>query len=310
MPCFRPIEAWRTTEDTPNGKKAIVFQKSARSTHSILLPCGQCIGCRLAKSQEWAIRCVHEAQSHTQNSFITLTYNDEHLPSDGSLIKSHFTDFMRKLRYEIRKQPTFNSKTVRFFMCGEYGENFSRPHYHACLFGIDFPDKEIFRESEGIITWQSELLTDIWGYGFTTTGELNFHTAAYTARYITKKITGDKAEDYYQTTHPITGDIIDLQPEYANMSRMPGVGKNWYKKYTTDVFPSDFLIHDNKKIKVPRYYEKLYDLDEGDIEELKLRRNKKAARQLKNNTPERLHVREKLQNLKFKQLSRSYENEA
>ena len=194
-------------------------------------------------------------------------------------------------------------------MCGEYGESFTRPHYHACLFGRDFPDKEIFNECEGILTYQSEELEKLWGKGFCTLSDFNFETAAYCARYITKKITGDQAENHYQTTCVHTGNPIQLQSEYSTMSRNPGIASDWYHKYTSDIYPSDYLIHQNRKVTVPRFYDTLYGVDH-DLEAIKYRRKQNARKQLANNTPERLHVREQIKQLNYKQLKRTYENEA
>ena len=304
MPCYRPLKAWRTTDDTVNGKKAIAFKKSANCTTPLNLPCGTCIGCKLSRSLVWAIRCVHESQLHVENSFITLTYAPEHLPLDGSLLKSHCQNFIKKLRR------TYPSKTIRYYMCGEYGENLSRPHYHFCLFGLDFPDKEIYKESEGIITYQSATLENTWGKGFCTIGELNFDTAAYTARYITKKINGQKADDHYTTTSPITGDLIHLQPEYTTMSRKPGIAADWYNTYKTDLYPSDTLIHNAIPVKIPRFYDNLLERENPELlEEQKIKRKKMAQRHLKDNTPDRLADREKVKQLKFKQLKRNYEND-
>lgn len=302
MPCYRPLTAWRTTENTPNGKKAIAFVKSASCIHPMQLPCGQCIGCKLDRSLQWAIRSVNEAQLHHQNSFITLTYDQDSLPWDGSLTKSHFVNFIKKLRN------TYPSQTIRYYMCGEYGEKLSRPHYHACLFGLDWSDKEPFKNVEGIITYTSETLEALWGHGFCTIGELNFETAAYTARYIAKKVNGKNKEKHYTTTCPHTGNLIILEPEYNNMSRKPGLSKDWYEKYLTDIYPSDFLIHCGKKIKVPRYFDNLYEIDH-DLEKIKYERKLKARKHIKDNTPERLVTREKLKNLNYKQLTRSYEND-
>lgn len=300
MPCYRPNQAYRTLETTSNDKRKIVFRKPEAYSYPLLLPCGQCIGCRLEHSLMWAIRCKHEAELHDQNSFITLTYSDEHLPWDGSLVKQHFQKFMKKLR---RAYP---QKTIRYYMCGEYGEKFTRPHYHANLFGIDFPDKEIHEENEGVLTYTSEQLGSLWGKGFATVMEFDFHTAAYTARYIMKKVNGDKKEQHYTTSCRHTGNLINLQPEYATMSRKPGLAKKWYQIYKTDVFPSDYLIHKNKKVKVPRYYDQLFESEE-DIELIKIQRKKRAIKQKENNTPERLQVREKVKQLQLKQLERKYE---
>jgi len=208
---------------------------------------------------------------------------------------------MKRLRWEYKTQ------TIRYYMCGEYGENLQRPHYHACLFGIDFPDKELIKETEGNLLYSSDILENIWTHGFCSISEFSFETAAYVARYITKKITGEKAEHHYNQIHPITGEAIQLEPEYNNMSRRPGIAQDWYTKYIKDIYPSDFLIHKGNKISVPRYYDKLYEFDGNDIESIKLQRKVKARKNRKNNSPERLAVREKIQHLRFKQLNRSYE---
>lgn len=301
MPCYKPLKAWRTYEKTSNGKNKIAFGSPEGAATPIQLPCGTCIGCKLDRSLSWAIRCIHESQTHNQNSFITLTYAPEHLPTDGSLLHTHFQIFIRELR---RQHP---SHTIRYYMCGEYGEKLSRPHYHACLFGIDFPDKVIWNENEGILTYTSDILQNIWGRGHCTVGELNFHTAAYTARYITKKITGNQAEEHYTTTCSVTGNIIHLASEYNTMSRRPGIAYKWFEKYHTDVYPSDFLIHNGAKVKVPRYYDN--QIPEELLEKQKLKRKKNARKLIKENTPERLATREKCKQLKYKQLTRNYENE-
>jgi len=299
MPCYRPLKAWRSLDDTPNGKKAIVFQKSANSTHSLTLPCGQCIGCKLDRSLMWAIRCVHESQLHSQNSFITLTYAPEQLPSDGSLVKYHFQDFMKRLRFSFKHQK------IKYYMCGEYGEKFTRPHYHACLFGIDFPDKEILQEKEGILLYSSTTLDKLWSHGHTSIGDVTFETAAYCARYIQKKITGQNAEQHYYRTCEHTMNLIPVQPEYSHMSN--GIGKEFMYKYQSDLYPSDFAIYKNRKIKLPRYYDELYDKKSENLEAIKLARKQRARKQLKENTPERLAVREKFKTLQLKRLTRSYE---
>ena len=193
-------------------------------------------------------------------------------------------------------------------MCAEYGENFSRPHFHACLFGLDFKDKSPIKETEGLILYNSPLLDKIWGKGYTSVGDVTFESAAYVARYITKKITGEQAHDHYQTTCPHTGNLITLEPEFTTMSLKPGIGKDWYKKYKSDCYPSDNAIINHRRVALPRYYDKLYELEGEDIEEIKRKRKKNAAKTAKDRTPERLETREKSQHLKFKRLIRSYEN--
>ncbi len=192
MTCYYPLKA---ALETGAGKRPLIYKKTkprpdklAPGWEALDLPCNQCMGCRLDRSKEWAARIVHEAQMHQDKCFITLTYNKENLPHDGSLNKSHFQKFMKRLRRKYEPQQ------IRYFHCGEYGESdLRRPHYHACLFGIDFPDRLPFSSRNDITTYTSDTLTDIWGKGFTTCGELNYQTAAYTSRYIMKKVTSNKA---------------------------------------------------------------------------------------------------------------------
>jgi len=271
------------------------------------LPCGQCIGCRLERSRQWAVRCMHEAQMHEENCFITLTYSEDQLPQDRSLHKQHFQKFMKRLRKAIAP------KKVRYYMCGEYGDNTKRPHYHACLFGYDPRDKELYRTTDGINLYSSAGLEQIWGKGFVTIGSVTFESAAYVARYVTKKITGRKADaldeiglKHYEWLCPITGEVTELQPEYTAMSLKPGIGKTWLDKYDSDVYNHDHVIVNGKKCRPPRYYDKVLEsYDSEKLEELKIHRQEKAVLHEKNNTLDRLMVREKVQNQRFKQLKRS-----
>lgn len=256
------------------GKKLIRVLKGRdvsdwqRKQASIIpLACGRCIGCRLERSRQWATRCVHEAALYPQNSFLTLTFRDA-CPLDGtktdptvSLHKHHFQRFMKRLRREFslgvlshpRKNgylPKFKSPNIRYLHCGEYGENLGRPHHHACLFNFDLPDKQYWKTKEGNRYYVSEILNRIWGHGYCIIGDVTFESAAYVARYIEKKITGEMAEGYYD------GKL----PEYSTMSRRPGLGKNWLLKYTDDVFPKDSVIIRGKRTNVPKYYNFLYNL--------------------------------------------------
>ena len=172
MPCYHPISAWQLLNvRTAKGKPSISFKdpfvKASPDRVGIKVPCGQCIGCRLERSRQWAIRCVHEASLHDANSFITLTYRPDELPPDGSLQKSHFQKFMKRLRKRILP------KLIRFFHCGEYGDKGARPHYHACVFGYDFPDKKLYTVRDGVRLYVSEELQEVWPLGFSTVGDVS-----------------------------------------------------------------------------------------------------------------------------------------
>lgn len=259
MTCYHPLLAYRS-----EGK--IVFDKPFAFAKGFNLPCGQCIGCRLKYSQEWAVRLMHENQMHEQSCFITLTMNDEYMETREnplSLDKSEYQRFMKRLRAK-------NGKKIRYFHCGEYGDKNGRPHYHAILFGIDFEDKELFQVRDEIRLYVSESLAELWPYGFSTIGEVTFESCAYVARYVTKKITGEKAKDHYIRWDPSTGEGIPIEPEYATMSRKPGIGQSWLDKYKSDVYPHDYVVVKKHKIRPPRYYDK--QLAEEELEKIKEKR--------------------------------------
>ena len=193
-------------------------------------------------------------------------------------------------------------------MCGEYGEKLNRPHYHACLFGYDFPDKEVFKITRnGDRLYTSKMLHGIWDkQGFVTVGDVTLESAAYVARYIVKKQFGDTAFDHYWITDPITGQTWPLVPEYTTMSRRPGIGSDYYEKFSSDVFPHDEVVIDGKTMKAPRFYlDKLEEENPRLHELIKKQRKEKFAPHAKDCTPERLEVREFIHQQKANQLKRN-----
>ena len=293
MPCYTPLKGWRARERNPKtGKRSIVFSYTeGYSDMPVEVSCGQCIGCRLERSRQWAVRCMHEASLHPKNCFITLTYDEEQIPSDFSLKVVHFQKFMKRLRFKY-------GKGIRFFHCGEYGELYGRPHYHAVLFNHDFEDKVLFSLKRGVSLYTSEELAKLWPYGFSTVGDVTFESAAYVARYVTKKITGAAAAEHYG----------DRKPEYVTMSRRPGIAKDWFDKFKSDVFPVDqVVIRKNMKVKPPRYYDGLYELtNPDDFRRIKAVRKKRAAEN-PDNTEERLEVRHKIRKKRAQRLKRGLE---
>lgn len=266
-------------------------------TPAITLPCGQCIGCRLEKSRQWAIRCMHESQLYENNSFITLTYDKENLPQYNSLEKSHFQLFMKRLRKK------YEPKKIRFFHCGEYGDENKRPHYHAILFNHDWSDKVIHSINDDTRLYTSDILTNLWGHGICTTGDVTFESAAYVARYVLKKINGEQACEHYMTTNEYTGEIQWIEPEYATMSRGKGIGTEWYNKYKSDVYPRDEVVVNGKKMQPPKFYDSLYEFEDV-MKHFELKNRRWDNVDKENNTPERLKVREIVKKSQIKQLKR------
>lgn len=321
MVCFRPLKAYQSFEKvTKNGKGKICFDhKTAGHSKRVDLPCGQCIGCRIDRSKAWALRCVHEASLYEHNCFITLTFDDDHIDFPRqSLDKGDFQRFMKRLRkrYEgleevFNRETVKKSRPIRYFHCGEYGAEMGRPHHHACIFNFDFMDKVLWKCRDGVRLYRSSELEKLWPYGYSAIGDVTWQSAAYVARYITKKMTGEAAKTHYMRVDRDTGEVFYIEPEYITMSRRPGIGKEWYLRYKDDLFPKDFVTHDGKKFKIPSYYDKLYDCDRPkDFSKIRKKRLKRAAKHADNNTWRRLAAREVCQERKVKTLGRSMENEA
>lgn len=307
MVCFSPLKAFYAKElNRDTGKHPITFNpiKALREGGAFKLKCGQCRGCRFDKAQGWAIRCGHEAKMHDRCCFLTLTYRDEDLPSDYSVKK-------RELQlFQMRVQKAFGAGK-RFFSVGEYGDEDGRPHYHCLGFGFDFQeDRKPHAKRDGHQTWRSAKLEQLWPFGFSEIGSVTPQSAGYVSRYCVKKMTGPVAADHYLRPSPVDGRMHRVEPEFASMSRQPGIGSTWFDRFGGDVFPSDFLIVDGVKKPPPQYY--VAKLDELGAKARKLRRvrkdfaDKPAARRRKaDQTPERLAVREEVFADRVSRLKRS-----
>ncbi|QGH72127.1 MAG: replication associated protein [Microviridae sp. ctjWc39] len=313
MPCYHPLQAYYSVRS--DGKKDLHFSSeltkfASRSFHEgkklpaslagsfLSLPCGRCMGCRLERSRQWAVRIMHEAQLYEDNCFITLTFDEDNLKKmcpNGSLDRKHMQNFLKRLRQK------FGDRKIRTFYCGEYGDDLGRPHYHACLFNLDFTDKLFWKSVNGCRYYTSKSLRDVWTFGHSVVGDLTFDSAAYVARYCTKKVTGDKAliEDHYK------GRL----PEFCQASLKPGIGSGWLDRFgASDVFPLDEVVVRGVRCKPPRYYDKRLERDDPiAFEKLKLLRLERAKDKEDDNTHARLLVKEKCQQARFKKLIRTLE---
>jgi len=284
MPCYHPIPGWFSKTINATGKKSIVFNiREGSSDAKAEIPCGRCLGCRLERSRQWALRCMHEAKLYEDNIFATLTYSEEQLEQlpgarEGhpSLNPRHFMLFMKRLRKEL-------GDGIRFFQCGEYGERTFRPHHHALLFNLSLPDKRLRSRSSTHRLYSSEILDRLWGHGMCTLGEVNFASASYVARYSMKKVYGPASVDWYQ----------GRQPEYLTMSRRPGIGSNFFDKYHSEIYQRDSCLIEGRQVKPPKYYDnKLEKIDQDLFLSIKDKR-KLASSSNANNKPARLRVRER-----------------
>lgn len=289
--CTRPLAAYYG----PGG--SVVFNsREGYGDRPLSLPCGQCISCRLARSAAWALRCVHEAQVHIEgcgcgckrggpprNCFITLTYDRENIPPAGGLCVEDWQKFAKRLRKAVGP--------FRFFHCGEYGERSLRPHYHACLFGVDFSeDRILVKSSDDARLFLSPLLSRVWGLGHCSVGDMSFESAAYVARYCVGKITGERAVLEYTRLDEATGEVFLVRPPYVTMSRRPGIGAPWFERFGGDVYPSDEVVHKGRKFRPPRFYDER--IPELELAALKGKRRAKAALRADDNSYDRLRVRD------------------
>lgn len=277
MACNHPLPAWRTREPLESGRYGVTFSHQlADTSRKLELPCGRCLGCRLEKSRQWGIRMLHEAKLWKHNYFVTLTYNETTLPRTvqglPTLQPEDFVLFMKRLRKWNSKRskgggavapsprplPHRDNNTVkdgiRYYQCGEYGEQTKRPHHHAILFNITLNDLKPIHTARAMkndahTLYTSGELERIWGKGMVSIGKVTFETAAYVAGYVTKKITGPTAAAHYQ------GRV----PEYATMSRRPGIGTGFLTKYADEIYTHDSVIIRGIEVQPPKAYDRILE---------------------------------------------------
>lgn len=149
-----------------------------------------------------------EAAQYDENSFVTLTFDDDSLPADSSLSPRTLTLFIKRLRKELDLQ---GLGRIRYFGCGEYGETSGRPHYHLALFNYRPCEYGVTRVSKRSCCSTCDLVSRAWNQGITQVGTLEQSSAAYVAGYVTKKYTPAK-------------QLNGRHPEFARMSLRPGIG--------------------------------------------------------------------------------------
>lgn len=254
------------------GLRSIVWSpREGFGDFGVSLPCGQCRYCRLEYSRQWAIRAVHEASMFSRNCFLTLTYSDSFVPAGGSLDYSAPVDFMSRLRERF-------GSGIRSFGCGEYGEEFSRPHYHLCLFNFDFSDKKFWKNSSEYggsknPLYRSSDLEELWPFGFSSVGDLTFESAAYVARYVTKKISAPSAHKADAQDPETKAKFLAARkrmedhyhgrlPERALcVSRMPGLGYNWLQENGVQTYSRGYVVIRGRKMAPPKYYDRVFSVE-------------------------------------------------
>lgn len=249
MACYHPQRAWRNRAD------AIAFRppEKQHELEQLQLPCGSCIGCRMDRARDWAIRCSLELQAHDAACFATLTYNERYCPP--SLVKRDLSAWVKRVQRKLRDE-----RDIRFFGCGEYGEQNGRPHYHAIVYGTaDHPS-----------------LHDAWTKGFVKVDDqIGPGAIAYVAGYATKKQLF--REKPHRRTDPETGEEYLYQPPFILMSRRPGIGSHAREHWRSW---RDSAIWHGEKVPVPRYLHEAWkaQASEAQLEKLKEEKKENALR--------------------------------
>lgn len=227
---------------------------------------------------------MHEARYHHENIFVTLTYDEAHLPANRELDPRHLALFLKRLRQAMarrRRRELIRGDRLRFIACGEYGENTQRPHYHAILFGVGFNDERTVRRGD-MPLYSSPTLEALWGKGAAIYGRVTPASAAYVAGYTMKHV-GERGCD---------SDGVVRQPPFFRCSTHPGIGAFYAASYPGD-FRAGALVSGDSRVRIPRYYRRLLERDNpGLLEEAAFaaytEQRQRVERDPQRNSPERL----------------------
>lgn len=308
MSCVKPlIRLYNPNDREKSGKvyslsrfselsgKKLKYEDLMYNPEVMLIPCGQCIGCRIRQREDWTTRIELEARDYPKEEvwFITLTYNDDQVP--GMILRTG--EIMRKVQYtwkpgesrpesvqtllyeDIQKflkrlRKAYKGK-LRYFVAGEYGEQTARPHYHMILYGWQPTDlKNLYKiHHNGYYT--SKWMENIWGMGQILIAQAVPETYRYVAGYITKKmyeIDGKKANAYYE---------LGQSKPFACMSLKPGLGDHYYQEHKAEIWRQGYIQCTNgKRAQIPRYYEKQMEAENPErLWRIKQNRQKNAMQQ-------------------------------
>lgn len=292
--CYHELQAWQAKKQFQKilGKKPVFVNPKDPRYEKIKIPCGQCIGCRLAYSRDWATRIALEAnKTPGRNWFITLTYAPEHLPINQkiwtetgeiiereTLVPEDLSAFMKNLRRN--REYHHGDQAIKFYGCGEYGSLGGRPHYHICIMNMSLEPGEVepwFLNQSGQQIYKSKVIEAIWKKGLIGIGEVTWESAAYVARYMLKKQKGEEAKKQEE---------LGKKNEFVRMSRRPGIAAGISPEELARIYKTDQIIIPGKrpkKVKPPKYYDKLFDLQwPEEMAKIKEKRKEAAKEALKN----------------------------
>lgn len=259
--CTSPNKAWMPIEPDQEGKKHLRFRPPSVSKMAeyemIETPCNKCVSCDMLRALRQAVQLHCELRTtDTRSYFLTLTYDNEHLPEDFSVDKQELQRFIKRLR----KWHTKNNKgKMRYKSQGEYGGMFGRPHYHLAIFNLELTDLQLIGSEANYPAYESETLSKIWGKGQVHLIDLVFENCLYITTHHIEQKTSDSVKTHEKPIrHPLTNKLItERKPEFSTQSSKPGIGKQFFEKYMSDMYPSDFLTYKGQKMPVPKYFDAL-----------------------------------------------------
>lgn len=247
MQCTKPITLFKV------GKKFYPL--------GLEVPCGKCMKCRKKQRSEWAMRLYHELSYHENSVFLTLTYNDKSLPKNDSLLKRDLQLFFKRLRKALPSE-----KKIKYFACGEYGDEKERPHYHAIVFGLGLKpeDRQYVIDSWNKCDWDvKEIYNNSFGY-------VSPQSINYTAGYVNKKWSGRMAEEEYEQR--------GREPVFRISSL--GLGKRFALDESKRITEDLEINYQGRKVSIPRYYIKVLGIDPDLIKDKALDINREKVNKL------------------------------
>lgn len=254
--------------------------KMLKNEDAQLLPCGHCTGCKMQNASSWANRMEMELPYHENAWFLTLTYDNEHVPwsynqglgvnkKTGEIEIENLTlnyEDMQKFWKRLRRYIEYHKMGIgklMYFQAGEYGGKTHRPHYHAIVYDLPIEQKDlkVYKKRNGSVYYNVEWLSKLWGMGHVVIAQAEWKAMAYTARYTTKKIYGHDAKRYYEE--------LGVLPERCMMSKNPAIGEKYYQDHKEEIYTKDEIqLKNGKRCKPPRYFDKLFDLEHSNAKPL------------------------------------------
>ena len=281
--CTSPKLAWVPKQPDQDNKKPLIFRPPPISKmalyESMQVQCNKCVACDLRRALKQAVQLNCELKTSKGKSvFLTLTYDDEHLPANFSVDKPELQRFIKRLRkWQIKTKQTGK---LRYKSQGEYGGRFGRPHYHLAAFNLEFPDLKQIGYEKDWSAYESELLTKMWGNGQVHLIALVFENCLYiTTHHIEQKVNDSVKVHEKPIIHPVTGKLIEIrEPEFSTQSSKPGIGKEFFEKFPSDMYPKDFLTINGQKMPIPKYFDALLKKHNLELyEKIKKERSEKTV---------------------------------